>query len=92
MYYIPGGWPHVFYCFGTIGLVWFVVWLMIVYNDPDSNPFISAEECKYLHETIGYVERNKVSLIFNIDVDRFCENLESFSILMEFTHLLILRT
>lgn len=79
MYYIPGGWPQVFYCFGTIGLVWFFVWMGIVYNDPFSNPFISAEECKYLSETISYVEeRKKVSLVCNINVDRFCENLEPF--------------
>lgn len=62
IYYIPGGWPNVFYCFGTVGLIWLVVWLSTVYNDPLSHPYISAEEYKYLCETIGCTERNKVSV------------------------------
>jgi len=59
--YVPGGWPNVFYCFGTITLVWLAVWLSIVYNDPRSHPFVSGGECKYLHETIGSMERKKVN-------------------------------
>lgn len=63
IYYIPGGWPNVFYFFGTISLIWLSFWMSFVYNDPLSHPFISAEECKYLHETIGAIERNKVGLV-----------------------------
>lgn len=59
---IPENWPNVFYSFGTIALVWLVIWLSIVYNDPLSHPYISAEECKYLHETIGCIERRRVSV------------------------------
>ncbi|VVC45759.1 Sugar transporter, conserved site,Major facilitator superfamily domain,Major facilitator [Cinara cedri] len=59
IYYIPGGWPNVFYCYGTVSLIWLVLWLMVIYNNPHSHPFISPAECEYLYETIGSVERKK---------------------------------
>ncbi|XP_046660055.1 putative inorganic phosphate cotransporter isoform X3 [Homalodisca vitripennis] len=53
------GWESVFYVFGTVGLVWFIIWCLICYSDPASHPFISEEEKSYLAETIGGVERDK---------------------------------
>lgn len=70
----PEAWPYVFYCFGTIAVVWVVIWLLVVYNDPHSHPFISSEECKYLHETIGCIERQKVGskyIITYVEIDAF---------------------
>lgn len=70
----PEGWPYVFYCFGTVALVWVVIWLLMVYNDPHSHPFISPEECKYLHETIGCIERQKVGPMYitaHVEIDAF---------------------
>lgn len=60
--YVPGGWPNVFYFFGVISLLWLGLWLAIVYNDPHSHPFISEEERGYLRDTIGHIERDKVSV------------------------------
>jgi len=57
--YIPGGWPNVFYFFGVTSLIWFLLWCMFVYNDPNSHPFISDEERNYLKQTIGSLERKK---------------------------------
>ncbi|KAL1130665.1 hypothetical protein AAG570_011907 [Ranatra chinensis] len=53
------GWPNVFYIFGGIGVLWFVVWCLICYNDPSSHPFISDKEKQYILETIGETERKK---------------------------------
>jgi len=55
-----GGWPNVFYFFGSISIVWFVFWCILVYNDPHSHPFISDEERDYLQKSIGSLERKKV--------------------------------
>lgn len=58
--YIPGGWPNVFYFFGVTSLIWFVLWCLFVYNDPNSHPFISDVERDYLKQSIGSLERKKV--------------------------------
>ncbi|XP_026823302.1 sialin-like isoform X1 [Rhopalosiphum maidis] len=57
--YIPGGWPNVFYFFGVTSLIWFVLWCLFVYNDPNSHPFISDVERDYLKQSIGSLERKK---------------------------------
>lgn len=54
------GWPSVFYVFGFFGIVWFVVWCLICFSDPESHPFITEEERAYLAETIGATHRDKV--------------------------------
>jgi ACS family sodium-dependent inorganic phosphate cotransporter len=46
-------WPTVFYVFGAIGLLWFLVWVLICYNNPYEHPFISERELKYLHERMN---------------------------------------
>ncbi|KAL6443630.1 hypothetical protein ACFW04_001629 [Cataglyphis niger] len=46
-------WPAVFYVFGGIGLLWFLVWVLICYNNPYEHPFISEREKKYLHERMN---------------------------------------
>lgn len=57
------GWPSVFYIWGAIGVLWFVFWCLLCFNDPSSHPFIKAEEKKYLQEAIGSTERSKVSAL-----------------------------
>jgi len=37
-------WPSVFYLFGAVGLIFSVVWLLLVRNDPREHPKLSAEE------------------------------------------------
>lgn len=41
-------WASVFYLFGGLGLIWFVLWTLLCYSDPQSHPFISEKERKYL--------------------------------------------
>jgi len=64
MRYIPGGWPNVFYFFGIVSIIWFILWCIFVYNDPNSHPFISDEERAYLKKSIGRLERKKVRTVF----------------------------
>lgn len=46
-------WPVVFYVFGGIGVLWFIVWVLICYNNPYEHPFISEREKNYLHERMN---------------------------------------
>ncbi|XP_015792496.1 putative inorganic phosphate cotransporter isoform X2 [Tetranychus urticae] len=42
------GWPSAFYVFGVIGLIWVVLWILVVYESPLTHPFISEEEILYI--------------------------------------------
>ncbi|XP_076627177.1 putative inorganic phosphate cotransporter [Colletes latitarsis] len=50
LHYSPIGWPAVFYVFGSVGVLWFLIWLVTCYNNPDSHPFISEREKDFLRE------------------------------------------
>ncbi|XP_037068933.1 vesicular glutamate transporter 3-like [Pollicipes pollicipes] len=46
-------WEAVFYIQGSFALVWFVFWLLLVYNGPEEHPFITAEERDFIMTAIG---------------------------------------
>ena len=48
-----GGWPSVFYFFGALGVVWFLLWTTFVYDNPDVHPLISQKELAYIQRSIG---------------------------------------
>ena len=35
------GWESVFYVFGAIGVIWFVFWVFLCYDTPDTHPRIT---------------------------------------------------
>lgn len=41
-------WTYVFYLFGAIGLVWFALWALLVFNSPNDHPRISEQERLYI--------------------------------------------
>ena len=41
-----------FYVFGSLGILWFFAWSVLVYDGPDVHPRISQEEREYLE--VGY--------------------------------------
>lgn len=49
IYYL--GWPSVFYFFGCLGVLWFVVFTLVCFNNPDEHPFISDKERTFLAES-----------------------------------------
>ncbi|PNF21048.1 hypothetical protein B7P43_G08414, partial [Cryptotermes secundus] len=53
------GWPSVFYLFGALGVLWFIAWTLLCYNDPQSHPFISDEEKTFLEKSIGGIDNKK---------------------------------
>ena len=46
-------WPIVFYVFGILGVVWFLAFVVLCYNNPREHPFISEREAKYLHDKMS---------------------------------------
>ena len=51
--YSGDGWPIVFYTWGIISVIWFLVWIFLCYNTPKDHPFISEKEVMYLNEHMG---------------------------------------
>lgn len=58
-----GGWPAAFYVFGLVGVVWFVLWCLLVYNSPQEHPRISDEERIYIETNQGEEQAREVSLL-----------------------------
>ena len=44
---------------GGIGIVWYIVWLLIIYNTPDTHPWISLREQAYIQDNIVKEEFHK---------------------------------
>nr|XP_030115969.3 vesicular glutamate transporter 1 [Taeniopygia guttata] len=47
------GWSSVFYVYGSFGVLWYLFWVLVSYESPAQHPTISAEERKYIEESIG---------------------------------------
>lgn len=54
-----GGWPSVFYIFGTIGCIWWAFWMFIASDSPSKHWFISNREKEYIENSIE-VKNEKV--------------------------------
>lgn len=46
-------WPWVFYFFGFTGILWYLAWIVLCYNNPKEHPFISSAEAQYLEERMN---------------------------------------
>ncbi|CAH0397954.1 unnamed protein product [Chilo suppressalis] len=47
-----GSWEDVFYMFGGLGLLWFALWTVLCYSTPNTHPYISDSEKKFLNENV----------------------------------------
>lgn len=47
------GWEWIFYIFGITALVWSVIWFLIVHRSPETDPWISATERKFIADSHG---------------------------------------
>eukprot|EP00043_Microstomoeca_roanoka_P000892 m.29807 g.29807 ORF g.29807 m.29807 type:complete len:547 (-) comp10552_c0_seq2:219-1859(-) len=54
-----GGWPSVFYTFGTAGVLWFVGWMLVVADSPSTHSRITPEERDYIEGSIAAVQGRK---------------------------------
>ena len=47
------GWESCFYVVGSITLVWFIFWCLLVYDNPNSHPRISENEKKMINTAVS---------------------------------------
>ncbi|XP_070496442.1 putative inorganic phosphate cotransporter isoform X2 [Chironomus tepperi] len=52
-------WESVFYFFGILAIIWFLIFIVICYKDPESHPFITEKEKDYLIREMGALSRDK---------------------------------
>jgi hypothetical protein len=38
------GWPAIFYFYGVVALLWWIVWVLVVKESPEKDEKVSAEE------------------------------------------------
>ncbi|KAI5652005.1 major facilitator superfamily domain-containing protein [Phthorimaea operculella] len=55
-----GDWANVFYFFGGFGVLWFIFWSILCFSTPNTHPYISDEELKYLNEHVTSADTSSV--------------------------------
>ncbi|KAK8466327.1 hypothetical protein PHAVU_008G061900 [Phaseolus vulgaris] len=84
------GWPSVFYSFGSLGSLWFALWLKKAYSSPKDDPDLGVEEKRFILE--GNVSNAPVSSIpwklilskapvWALIISHFCHNWGTFILL-----------
>lgn len=61
-YGFAGGWPSIFYVFGLVGTIWSILFLFVVYEDPNTHPSITEQEKKYINLSVWGTEGMSVSV------------------------------
>lgn len=51
------GWESTFYSFGSIGLIWMVVWFFFATGTPEENKFMSDCEKNYITKSLGKFQK-----------------------------------
>ncbi|XP_050249592.1 ascorbate transporter, chloroplastic-like isoform X1 [Quercus robur] len=84
------GWSSVFYSFGSLGSIWFALWLSKAYSSPKEDPKLSVEEKRFILG--GNVSKEPVSVIpwrlilskapvWALIISHFCHNWGTFILL-----------
>ena len=63
---VDNGWPLAFYIPGAIGIIWFIGWFFLVYDNPTVHPRISEEEKRYILASSGKSKNRSVNYIQSI--------------------------
>ncbi|XP_049410199.1 ascorbate transporter, chloroplastic [Solanum stenotomum] len=84
------GWPSVFYSFGSLGSIWFALWLTKAYSTPKDDPGLSEQEKRLIMD--GSVSKEPVTNIpwklilskapvWALIISHFCHNWGTFILL-----------
>ncbi|KAK5783511.1 ascorbate transporter, chloroplastic-like [Gossypium arboreum] len=84
------GWPSVFYSFGSLGSIWFALWLRKAYSSPEEDPELRKEEKKLIMG--GSLSKEPVKVIpwrlilskapvWALIISHFCHNWGTFILL-----------
>lgn len=52
---LDNGWPLIFYVYGGVSFVWWILWNIFVYSSPETHPRIDPVEKNYIMTTVGNV-------------------------------------
>nr|CAD7427055.1 unnamed protein product [Timema monikensis] len=66
------GWPSIFYVFGVVGLIWFIIWMYVVKEGPEMDPKISPQELEYLQNILGQTDKS----VFTLGAEKVLANRE----------------
>ncbi|XP_077966540.1 sialin-like [Styela clava] len=58
------GWQSVFYVTGSIGCVWDLLWLILIYDSPSEHPRISEKEKNFIQDSLGHNRDGKFVYYF----------------------------
>lgn len=47
-----GGWPLAFYLFGGLGILWYILWVIFIYDTPAQHKWIDPQEKAYIEATV----------------------------------------
>lgn len=53
------GWEAVFYFTGSVGTIWYLAWLFLVFDSPAQHPRISQAERKFIEDSLGKTVNKK---------------------------------
>ncbi|KAF8017093.1 hypothetical protein BT93_H2342 [Corymbia citriodora subsp. variegata] len=84
------GWPSVFYLFGSLGSIWFALWLRKAYSSPKEDPGLTANEKRLILS--GGMSKEPLSVIpwklilskppvWALIISHFCHNWGTFILL-----------
>ncbi|KAF0305398.1 Vesicular glutamate transporter 2 [Amphibalanus amphitrite] len=88
-------WEAVFYIQGSFALVWFIFWVLLVYDNPEKHPFITEEERLFIVTAIGSGQTNERRLplpwkevmtsppVWALIITSFCNNWGFYTLLSD---------
>ncbi|XP_050502026.1 sialin-like isoform X1 [Diabrotica virgifera virgifera] len=53
------GWEYIFYIFGAVGLLWYLIWVILIAASPSKDKRIDPLECKYIVDAISAVKSDE---------------------------------
>jgi len=94
VYGFDGGWPSIFYTFGSAGIIWFCFFMLLTTDSPETNKYISSTERAYILESVSKKANNsgqktpwlailKSKACTAIFISHFCYNWAMFFFLTE---------
>lgn len=57
-----GGWPSMYFIIGCCGLVWFIFWILFVYDKPELHPMITEDELAFINNGRNKSLNTKVTI------------------------------
>ncbi|XP_031342397.1 sialin-like isoform X2 [Photinus pyralis] len=54
------GWESIFYVTGSVGLLWFLCWWLLIADSPANDKYISQSELRYIQGSLGQQVNRKV--------------------------------